>query len=117
MILSMRSMPGRTTPAEMSFSDVPRRYQRVVRSSTRQQRGTNLVPFGRSGNNLSERGHPWRNHEGHRAQAPNRRPYGSIADGVAETASRRPWRQDPANQRSGGTRMGEARRRAATCYG
>ena len=44
MIWLTRSTRDRVTPAEMSSSDVPRRHQRLVRSSPRQQRGSDLIP-------------------------------------------------------------------------
>src|SRR4051812_29243863 len=80
------STRGRATPAEMSSSDVPRRYQCFDRGSPRQQRGADLAPFGRSDHNLSQRRYLGRNHEGDRPQVSYRCPRSRIADSVAGAA-------------------------------
>jgi len=60
---STRSMLDRATPADMSRSDVSRRYQCPFRSSPRQSRGSDLVSLGRADDNLSQRHHARRSHE------------------------------------------------------
>ena len=71
---STRSMLDRATPADMSRSDVSRRYQCPFRSSPRQSRGSDLVSLGRADDNLSQRHYARRSREMYRAQAANRSP-------------------------------------------
>src|SRR5262252_1333067 len=107
----------RATPAEMSFSDVSRRYQRLVGGPPGHQGGSGLAPLGRSDHDLSERCHTRRDHEGDRAEAAQRCPSSRSADDMAGTATARPQRQNPIDQRFGRTRVGTTSRRTAAWYG